>query len=165
MSQWPCHADVGTGSWYPLERVTPGYFGTGHAHVPFALTSQLLLANNNRHGPGMVTTLLHYLHLHLYLLPQMQCSVMPWCFVSSFWGMPGVKQELTCIPFHFKTAFTRHSPFSFLQICKVTECSGDSAQCLRHPPSRLCQEENLQEAGHVLQARRTDDFWQQFCDP
>lgn len=52
---------------------------------------------------------------------QMQRSVMPWCcFVSSFWGMPSVKQDFICVLFPFKTVLTQSSPSSHLQICKVS---------------------------------------------
>lgn len=41
VSQLQCRADMGTGSSYPQERFTLRYFGNGHTHIPFALTSQL----------------------------------------------------------------------------------------------------------------------------
>lgn len=80
---------------------------------------------------------------------QMLCSVMLWCYsASSFWGMPGVKQEFTSVLFPSKTA--AHPPTcksAKLQDAVVTHW------CLRHHLSRSCQEENLQEPGHVLQGQ------------
>lgn len=74
--------------------------------------------------PGVVTPLLPPSPAFPPLLhsPQMQCSAMPWCcFLSLFWGMPGVKHDSTCVLSAFKIMLTRCSPYSHLQTTKLQD--------------------------------------------